>query len=205
METNDRGERLARALTAIDAVNAEDPNRLTWHGEARPKELLHSERASHWLEALENEAGELLQLAVRAHHLRRWGLPRAEYPKGRAGYHAWRREQKKRHAREAGGLLSGVGYSTEEVDRVGQLIRKVGLGRDPEAQVFEDVLCLVFIETQLESFATAHEDDKVVEILARTLPKMSDRAKGVAARLPMSPDTGDLIRRAAERASPSGS
>ena len=191
-------ERFGRAIAAIDAVNAEDPNRVEFAGTARPKELLHAERASHWLEILEPQAGEALRLAVRAHHLRRWALPRAEYPAGRAGYHAWRRQLQDRHAREAGELMVAAGYDEAMVDRVAELIRK--RARDDEAQVFEDVLCLVFVEMQLESFAAAHEPDKVVEILARTLPKMSERAIGIAAGLSASPVTDSLLERAVARA-----
>jgi hypothetical protein len=193
--------RFERALEAIDTANAEDPNRIEYGGASRPKELLHSERASVWLEVVEPDAGELLKLAVRAHHLRRWDLPRSEYPMDRAGYHAWRRELQNRHAAGAADILEAVGYTELEVSRVGELIRKRGLGRDHEAQVFEDVLCLVFLEIQLESFAMAHEADKVVEILTRTLPKMSDHAKTLTSRLSPSPAMADLIRRAIERAS----
>jgi len=92
MESDDPDGRLALAIAAIDAANAEDPNTLVYDDEVRPKELLHSQRASHWLGGLAPEAGALLQLAIRAHHLCRWSLPRAEYPMGRAGYHAWRRD-----------------------------------------------------------------------------------------------------------------
>ena len=44
---------------------------------------------------------ETLLLAARAHHLRRWELPRDSYPVGRAGYLRWRRDQKAapRHGR----------------------------------------------------------------------------------------------------------
>lgn len=207
MDTEEReeSERFARAIASIDEVNAEDPNSIVFGGESRPKELVHAKRASHWLERVEPDAGELLRLAVRAHHLRRWQLPRSEYPMGRAGYHAWRRELQERHAQEAGSLLSAVGYSPEEVERVALLIRKRGLGRDREAQVFEDVLCLVFVEIQLADFATRNETEKVVEILARTLPKMSEAARSIAAELPSSPEQKDLILRAVERFASMGS
>lgn len=194
-ETDDRFE---RAIASIDAVNAEDPNRVEYAGVARPKELLHSERASHWLENFAPQASEALRLAVRAHHLRRWALPRAEYPAGRAGYHAWRRELQERHAREAGELIAAAGYDDTMVERVAELIRK--RARDSEAQIFEDVLCLVFVEVQLESFAATHDSDKVVEILARTLPKMSAPAIELAASLSSSPVTDALIELAVARA-----
>jgi hypothetical protein len=187
-------------MAAIDAVNAQDPNTEICVGERLPKELAHAQRASHWLETLDPCASEELRLAVRAHHLRRWALPRAAYPLGRVGYHAWRRELQNRHARECSELLSAVGYDAAPIERVSELIRKRRLGRDPQAQVYEDVLCLVFIELQLESFAAAHDAEKIVGILARTLPKMSERAIGLAAQLPTSTQTKELIGRAVQRA-----
>lgn len=192
-------ERLRRALDAIDAANEQDPNEVEFGGESRPKELLHSERASAWLEVIEPEAGELLALAVRAHHLRRWELPRSAYPLGRAGYHAWRRELQKRHAAGTATIMESAGYTEQETRRVGSLIRKQDLKTDAEAQTFEDVLCLVFLEIQLEPFAALHEPDKVVEILVRTLPKMSDRAKALTAELSPKPEMAELIRLAIER------
>lgn len=203
METNTclgQLSRFDRAIAAIDAVNAQDPNTVARVGELLPKELAHAQRASHWLERLDPCAGEELRLAVRAHHLRRWALPRAAYPLGRVGYHAWRRELQDRHAHECAELLSAAGYNTAQTERVSELIRKRGLGRDPQAQVFEDVLCLVFVELQLESFAAAHDAEKIVGILARTLPKMSERAIGLAAQLPASTQTKKLIGRAVQRA-----
>jgi len=199
MQPSDPNTRFERALEAIDRANAEDPNVIVHGGESRPKELLHAERATHWLRVLEPDASELLQIAIRAHHFRRWALPRAEYPLGRAGYHAWRRELQKRHAAGAAEILGAVGYSSAEAERVGELIRKRGLGRDREAQLFEDALCLVFLEIQLESFAVGHDPEKVVDILARTLPKMSDQAKALAGSLSAAPEMAELIRRAVEQ------
>ena len=203
METNSCAGlpgRFERALAAIDAVNAQDPNTVICAGEVRPKELAHAQRASHWLATLDARASEALRLAVRAHHLRRWALPRAKYPLGRVGYHAWRRELQNRHARECGELLSAAGYDAALIERVSELIRKRGLGRDPQAQVYEDVLCLVFIELQLESFAAAHDEEKMLGILARTLRKMSERAIGLAAKLPANAKTQELIQRAMQHA-----
>ena len=191
--------RFDRAMAAIDAANDADPNQLEWAGTRRPKERLHAERASHWLGVLAPEADELLRLAVRAHHLRRWQLPRGDYPAGRAGYHAWRTELQRRHAEEAAAILARCGYSEDEIDRVSALIRKRGLGRDPDARHFEDSLCLVFVETQLEAFAAGHPEEQVVSILARTLPKMSEEARRLAAGLCHGEGTRRLLERAVEQ------
>ncbi len=193
---DDEFSRFGRAIRRIDAVHAEDPNRVEWQAQQWPREQLHAERASDWIQRLDPEAGELLRLAARAHHLRRWQLPRSEYPEGRAGYHAWRRELQRRHAEEAGTLLEACGFEPEEIERVQALIQKRGLGRDPEVQRLEDALCLVFVETQLEAFASRHPAEKIVEILLKSLRKMSPEGRAAAASIELSPATGALLARA---------
>jgi Domain of unknown function (DUF4202) len=174
-------ERFRRAIEAIDAANAADPHEIRLHGATRPKELAHSELATVWLRRLLASPSEALLLAVRAHHLRRWAVPRASYPAGRPGYLRWRRDAQQRHAEEVGALLAGAGYGTDVVARVQAIVRKQGLGTDPEVQAFEDALCLVFLETQLEAFAAAQPGEKAGAVLRKTLRKMSLAAR---ARLP---------------------
>jgi hypothetical protein len=188
--------RFERALRRIDAVHAEDPTRIEWQGRPVPREQLHAERASDWIQRLDPEAGELLRLAARAHHLRRWQLPRSDYPEGRAGYHAWRRELQRCHAAEAGSLLEACGFEPKEIERVQALIQKRGLVRYPEVQRLEDVLCLVFVETQLEEFASRHPEEKIVEILRKSLRKMSPEGRAAAASIELPPSTGALLAKA---------
>jgi phosphohistidine swiveling domain-containing protein len=196
LETETRFE---RALAAIDEANALDPNRLDFDGESVPKELLHGRRATHWVRELEAEPSEELLLASRAHHLRRWQWPRAEFPEGRAGYHAWRRELQARHAAGASEILERCGYDAADRERVGELIRKKGLGRDPEVQTLEDALCLVFIESQLSSFSTQHSEEKVVDIIARSLAKMSERGRSAAGGISLGVDEAALVSAAVSK------
>jgi hypothetical protein len=44
--------RLERALAAIDAANADDPNTIEVGGVTRPKELAHAELMTAWIERL---------------------------------------------------------------------------------------------------------------------------------------------------------
>ncbi|MCB0971923.1 MAG: DUF4202 family protein, partial [Acidimicrobiales bacterium] len=78
-------DRTERALAAIDAANAEDPVKLDVDGRARPKEVVHAEVVTRWLAVVDPDADDLQRLAARAHHLRRWAVPRTDYPEGRAG------------------------------------------------------------------------------------------------------------------------
>ncbi|MBW2230204.1 MAG: DUF4202 domain-containing protein [Deltaproteobacteria bacterium] len=190
------GDRFTRATLLIDTANAADPNRLVHRGEERPKELLHAELASQWVRRLRPDADEALLLAARAHHLRRWELPRSEYPEGRPGYLRWRRVLQQRHADAVAEILRVVGYETETVERVQDLVRKRGLGRDADVQAIEDALCLVFLETQLEDFAGKHPHEKGVEVLRKTLKKMSDEATLLAHGLDLAEGARELLEEA---------
>ena len=180
--------RLDAALAAIDAANAEDP-----------ATVAHAELVSGWVRRLDPDATEAQLLAARACHLRRFTLPRTSYPDGRAGYLRWRAEAKKRHAAEVAAILAGAGYDPPSVERVQVIIRKEGLGRDPQVQVHEDALCLTFLETQLDETTASTGDEKMVEVLVKTLAKMSEQAIGAAAALPLSEPGAALLAEAVAR------
>jgi hypothetical protein len=184
-------ERLGRAIAAIDAANATDPNEIVVRGKSRPKELAHAQLVTDWVRRLDADAGEALLLAARAHHLRRWTIPRASYPEGRAGYLRWRRTLQDQHAREVAEILEEVGYDDATVARVQKLVRKRGLGSDPDVQVLEDALCLVFVETQLHDLAARVEPDKLADIIEKAANKMSPQALELVLGLDM--DAGDRV------------
>lgn len=195
----DRPERFTRALAAIDAANAKDPNRILVHGEERPKELAHAEMVSEWVEKLHPNPSEALCLAARAHHIKRWSVPRSDYPTGLSGYQRWRRALQAFHANEAAQILEEQGYDAGTVARVGDLVRKKGLGQDPEVQALEDAMCLVFVETQFHALAARLPEEKVIDVTRKTLRKMSAPAIAAAAALPLDPADLRLLERAAQK------
>ncbi len=184
--------RFARAIAAIDAANAEDPN-VEADG---PHELVYGRSMSAWLDRLAPDASEALRLAVRAQHLERWRLPRRDYPEGKPGYLRWRSELGRRHAERAGEILADAGYDAATIARVRSLIRKEGLKTDPETQALEDTACLVFLESELASFATGRDPDKVVDIVRKTWRKMSPRGHAAALTIALSPDAAALVAKA---------
>jgi hypothetical protein len=188
--------RLLRALDAIDAANDDDPNTIVVRGERRPKELAHSELMTEWVRALDPDVDELGVLAARAHHLRRWTIPRSSYPDGRAGYLRWRKALKDVHAEEVAGILREAGYSPDEIERVQQIVRKDRLGSDPAVQLHEDALCLVFLETQFTGLADQLGDEKTIDVLRKTLRKMSERGRAAALGLPLSDRERGLVEQA---------
>jgi hypothetical protein len=165
-------------------------------GVSRPKEQLHAELMTAWVRRLDPAADDAQLLAARAHHLRRWELPRQTYPEGRRGYLAWRTELKARHARDVGEILRQVGYPPQTVDRVGAIIRKEHLRTDHAVQVHEDALCLTFLETQLSDLGRQLGEAKALEVLGKTLAKMSPSGRDQIADLDLSPGERALVERA---------
>jgi len=186
-------ERFDRSIAAIDAANAEDPNTVDVDEQDWPKELLHSHLMTMWLWRLDPESTELAHLAARAHHFRRWTRPRSDYPDGRAGYLRWRAAAKRTHAAEVAELLASHGFSPEQTERVGAIIRKDELGTDPVVQTHEDAVCLVFLSTQLEQVADQLGDERMVGVLARTIPKMSPAGLAAAGSLPLDERGAELL------------
>ena len=185
--------RLSAALAAVDAANAEDPHTIVVDGEVRPKELAHADLITEWVQRLDPGADDAQLVAARAHHLRRWALPRADYPEGRAGYLRWRAAQSKRHAAEVADIVADAGYHDAFAADVSAIVAKKGLGTDPRVQTHEDALCLVFLQTQLDALAEKLGDDHMAEVLAKTLAKMSPAAGRIARDLPLSDRAAALL------------
>src|SRR5665213_1120036 len=175
--------RFDHALALIDAANGRDPNRANFEGREYPAELIYSMRMSEWLDRLEPTASEALRLAVRCQHLRRWEVPRSQFPMTRPGYLHWRTKLSAFHAESAAGILREAGYDESAIARVKSLIRKERLKTDAEAQTLEDVACLVFLENDYVDFARQHEAEKVIDIVRKTWRKMSDRGHAAALEL----------------------
>ncbi len=165
--------RLDKIIAAIDAVNARDPTSVEADGKLVPRALLYGKRMSAVLKTFMPNAPEMLLIAARAQHIERWSIPRASYPEGRIGYHNWRKNLQLHHAKLCGALMREAGYGTDDIEKVGALLRKERLKYDPLTQTLEDVICLVFLQYEAPEFIALHDDDKVRDILTKTTRKMS--------------------------------
>lgn len=174
---------LETAYALIDEANARDPNLISDGGARVPAELVYGQRMTAMLARVYPDASDDVRLAVRAQHIRRWEVPRASYPMDRPGYLRWRKDLGRKHAEWAGEILERVGYSAEQVARVGALVRKENFRRDAEAQAVEDIASLVFLAHYAADFAAKHPPEKVISILVKTLAKMSDDGKAAALTL----------------------
>jgi len=169
-------EHYIRAIALFDAANGEDPNTETEAGRQYPKELLYAQRMSEMLERFAPDAPEVVRLAVRSQHIQRWKIPRKDYPMTPQGYQLWRTTLYRFHADTAGRLMKQAGYDDEMIERVKKVVGKRGLKVNPETQMMEDVVDLVFIEHYLTGFAAQHpeyDEAKWLDILRKTWKKMS--------------------------------
>jgi hypothetical protein len=180
-------------IAAIDAANAVDPNLTEIEGRAEPAELVYGRRMSAMLARMAPDASEPLQIAARGQHIERWLLARKSYPEGRAGYLRWRRDAKELHARRLGDIMAEAGYGAADIERVGALVRKERLKLDPEAQLLEDVVCVVFLEHYLAPFMAKTDPAKLPGILAKTWKKMSDFGHAEALKLSVPPQVLRLL------------
>lgn len=177
---------LAAVLDRIDVANAADPNFECHDEREQPSALLYGQRMSAELASLVAAPSEALQIAVRGQHVERWMRPRADYPTGRAGYLAWRRDAGRYHADRVVEMMRLEGYDGAACERVARLIRKEGIKSNFEAQALEDTACLVFMRWYVGSFAAKHAPEDVLAIVAKSARKMSSEGRRLALTLPLS-------------------
>lgn len=188
--------RFAAAIERFDEFNRQDPNRELFEGVDQPKELLYARRMTAWLNRLAPDASEVLQLAARCQHIGRWMIPRDRYPMDRVGYHRWRTALAEFHAAKAREILLAVGYEEPLIARVEALLKKRNLKTDPETQLLEDVICLVFLESYFSDFSKKHDEEKLIPIIQKTWKKMSPRGQQAALGLKLTAADRALIEKA---------
>lgn len=189
-------DRFQRAMAAIDQANAQDPQSAHWKDLEGPRELVFARCVFDWVMQLDDCASEPLLLAARAHTLCRWEVPRSGYSMDRQGYHRWRDACAAHHAKIAVKMLTALGYEQAVVDQILALILKKNWPADPEARTLEDADCLAFLEMKLASYVDEWEEGKAVNILRRTLRKMTPEARALAACIKLDPSAEALLQQA---------
>ena len=173
-------QRFEAAVRRFDEENARDPNIERVAGVAHPRELIYAQWLTEWVLKLCPEASEPLRLAARCQHLCRWLVPRTSSP-------------------------MTAGYPEELIARVQALNLKKGLPQDPEVQVLEDALCLVFLEHQFSDLASKSADDKMVNVLRKTWAKMTPAAHALVLTMAYDPRGQALLDKALKPADEVGS
>lgn len=197
---NMTSEKLISTLNVIDEINSQDPNTIEIEGKSQAKELLYGQQMTACLNQYWPNASEVLQIAVRAQHIKRWQLKRTEFAEGKAGYYQWRIAQGKFHAELTASIMTETGYTPEEAEQCAAILRKENLKSNSETQTLEDVACLVFLMHYFDEFAekytSQNNEAKIVRIVQLTWKKMSDKAHDIALSLTLPEHLGAIVTKA---------
>ncbi len=139
-----------------------------------------------------------MRIAAHGQHICRWTIPRADFPMDRAGYHRWRSTCQQMHAEKLAAIMHEVGYDEAMIARVQSLVRKERMKLDPESQLLEDVVCLVFLESYFAEFAKDHDEKKLIDIVRKTWKKMSELGHQAALGISLSPECRRIVEKALE-------
>ncbi len=200
--TFEPSQRFRELIAKIDAANADDPRQIVVDGVPRPYEQVYSERMDEVLQEIYPNAGELLRIAAHAQHIRRWDIPRSDFEEGREGYNRWRRACREHHGALIAELMRPLGYSEEEIATVVGLLKKQKLKKDPQSQALENVVDVVFLKYYWDEFVEKYshfDDDKLIDVIGKTLRKMSGKGHAAALALDLPEKTARLVKAALER------
>lgn len=197
---------LKSVLSAIDNINRQDINTTLSDGNEYPKELIYGQRMSACLTQHWPQSSELLQIAVRAQHIKRWHLKRSEFKQGKAGYYQWRIALGKFHAELTAEIMIKHGYNKEESAQTASIICKENLKSKTfnqltaDSQTLEDVACLIFLEYYFDEFTSKYleqnNEEKIIRIVQLTWKKMSDEARSIALNLKLPEHLALIISKA---------
>ena len=191
-------DRFQRVIRSIDQANGEDPNSEIVDGVAWPKEQLYGMRMQEWVEELDPGASEALRIAARSQHIRRWEIPRSDYPMDRKGYLRWRTTLYAFHADRASEILRAQEYDAETIEHVRTLLQKRNLRTDTDVQPLEDAAALVFLVHHLDDFLKRDDigEEKAIDIIRKTWEKMTERGHEAASALTLSDESTALLEKA---------
>ncbi|MGL1956135.1 MAG: DUF4202 domain-containing protein [Colwellia sp.] len=203
---------LSSVLTAIDNINRADTNTTLLNGIAHAKELLYGHQMSECLTKHWPEASEVLQIAVRGQHIKRWHLKRNEFDEGKKGYFTWRIALGKFHAQLVEKIMLEQGYGADDAANTAIIIRKELLKQRKatskvdsqiinDSQTLEDVACLVFLEHYFDEFAAKYTskengEEKIIRIVKLTWNKMSEQGHNIALTLELPDHLAKLVGKA---------
>lgn len=186
------------ATAEIDKVHAEDASHETDDGIVYPAELLYSKRMLSVLDLVSPSGDYAMKLAAQCQHLQRWGVPRSDYPYDRRGYHQWRRVVMKHQLELTKSLLSRIEMDEADIHWILNTLREQENKRNPDGQIIMDTECLVFMKWYMTSFATKHESEKVVDILKKTILKMSSKGVSLISNLDLPLQAKQMLEQATQ-------
>ena len=188
--------KLTKTIEDFYHIHAQDPNKIVVDGEVSTHELIYTQRLVAMLADYVPHASIELLLAAHCQHLRRWAVDRSDFQMDKQGYYQWRKAEAVNQSDAARQVLESRGWDENLVETVIALICKKSLNNKEEAQQLEDVVCLTFVKYYLEEFADKHDEDKMIDIIKKTMAKMSAKAIERTAVLNLSGRVLELVGKA---------
>ncbi len=193
--------RFESTIQTIDEINLQDPNKELYEGKSVAKEWLYSQRMTEMTFQYAEDPTEAMQLAARGQHIKRWSIPRNDYPMDRKGYLKWRTDLKLMHAKLMREILEEHEYESDTVDWITMMVKKNKLKTDPSTQALEDIICMVFLKYYFSEFAKTKSEEKIIAILQKTWAKMTSKGQEMALKLPFEEEEAHLIKKALDLSS----
>ena len=187
---------IEKIYVAIDQINETDPNKEKWEGKEWPKELIYGQRMSDMLAEYIKKPSVEMKIAARGQHIKRWHIPRSDYPMDRKGYLKWRTMVKLYHGELLSEILKENNYSDDSIEKVVELVTKKKLKSDDDSKALEDIVCLVFLKYYIDDFVTKHDDAKIIDIIQKTWGKMTEKGHKWALQMKYSEKVLALIQQA---------
>ncbi|MEQ6118593.1 DUF4202 domain-containing protein [Reichenbachiella sp. MALMAid0571] len=188
--------KISNIFAKIDEINVQDPNIEESEGQSYPKEILYSQRMTDMLHDYVTNPSEALQIAARGQHIKRWSIPRSDYPMDRKGYLKWRTQLKIFHGELVAEILKSEECSEDFIKEVVELITKKNLKKDSQSKTLEDVICLVFLKYYFKDFAAKSTHEKLIDIVQKTWGKMTEQGHEAALKLPFEEKELKIIKEA---------
>lgn len=182
-----------KAKAKIDQEHSLDLSIQTDNGIEYPAELLYSNRMLSILDLVLPESNNVIKLAAQCQHLKRWQVPRDLYPYDRRGYHEWRRVVMDFQLEQTRIILSEAGIDDADITEITKILHEQGNKLNRDSQVIMDTACLVFLRWYMEPFASKHQNEKVADILKKTMRKMSSHGVKLIQKLELSSTSKQLI------------
>jgi hypothetical protein len=179
----------------LNTVHSEDSIMETENDLTFPAELLYSQRMLLMLERVAPESSYILKIAAQCQHLRRWGIPRADYPLDRRGYLQWRRVVLEFQVKQATEILNRLNMDESDIYLITDILKNQGNKMHVNSQNIEDTACLVFLKWYLFPFSIKHESSKVDDILKKTTRKMSERGLSLIQSIELTQSVNEIVSR----------
>jgi hypothetical protein len=190
-------EQYKKVTEEIEKAHSADESKEAEEGAWYPSELLYSRRMLTMLELVSPNSPNTMKLAVQCQHIKRWGIPRSDYPYDRRGYHQWRRVVMEYQLQQAQFILSSVNIDEADMLWIIDTLKNQGDKSNSESQIIVETACLVFLKWYMEPFAAKHESEKVIDIVKKTMRKMSETGLKLIPKLDLPMSVRQVLQQAA--------